>query len=76
MGEVYLARDTTLDREVAIKVLPAEMAADEERFERFRREALSVAEGPPMPTPQPSSPRYVRNDLSELREGIDSGRCW
>jgi serine/threonine-protein kinase len=43
MGEVWLARDTRLDREVAIKVLPPEVAADPERLERFRREAKAVA---------------------------------
>jgi serine/threonine protein kinase len=43
MGEVWLARDTRLDREVAIKVLSHEVAADPERLERFRREAKAVA---------------------------------
>ncbi|MDH3814072.1 MAG: protein kinase [Acidobacteriota bacterium] len=43
MGEVWLARDTRLDREVAIKVLSPEVAADPERLERFRREAKAVA---------------------------------
>jgi Tol biopolymer transport system component len=39
MGEVYLARDTRLPREVAIKVLPADYALDERRRQRFLREA-------------------------------------
>jgi len=39
MGEVYRARDTKLDREVAIKVLPAAFTADAERLARFEREA-------------------------------------
>jgi serine/threonine protein kinase/tetratricopeptide (TPR) repeat protein len=39
MGEVYLARDTRLDREVAIKLLPHLLARDPERAERFKREA-------------------------------------
>jgi len=39
MGEVYLARDTRLPREVAIKVLPADHALDERRRQRFLREA-------------------------------------
>jgi Tol biopolymer transport system component len=43
MGEVYRARDTTLDREVAIKVLPAALAQDPERLARFKREAKVLA---------------------------------
>ena len=43
MGEVYRARDTRLDRDVALKVLPADMATDPERLDRFRREARAVA---------------------------------
>ena len=43
MGEVYRATDTNLKRQVAIKVLPASMAADEERLARFQREAEILA---------------------------------
>jgi len=43
MGTVYRATDTRLDREVAIKVLPAELTADVERRQRFRQEALLAA---------------------------------
>jgi eukaryotic-like serine/threonine-protein kinase len=43
MGEVYKARDTRLDRTVAIKVLPARFAADPQFRERFDREARAVA---------------------------------
>ncbi len=43
MGEVYLAKDTELDRRVAIKVLPVELAHHPKRLERFRREAKAVA---------------------------------
>jgi len=43
MGEVYRAHDPKLDREVAIKILPADMSADPERIARFQREARSLA---------------------------------
>ena len=43
MGEVYRARDTTLGRDVAIKVLPSIFTADHERLARFEREARLLA---------------------------------
>ena len=43
MGEVYLARDTRLQRDVALKVLPAGFAADTDRLARFQREAQILA---------------------------------
>jgi len=43
MGEVYRARDTKLDRDVAIKILPEAFAADSERIARFEREAKTLA---------------------------------
>src|SRR6202051_3390317 len=43
MGEVYKARDTTLKRDVALKVLPAAFLRDPERLARFQREALVLA---------------------------------
>src|SRR5881398_3517837 len=43
MGEVYLAQDTKLDRKVALKILPVELAVNHDRMERFVREAKSAA---------------------------------
>ena len=43
MGEVYLAQDTKLDRKVALKILPADLAANQDRMRRFTQEAKSAA---------------------------------
>jgi serine/threonine protein kinase/tetratricopeptide (TPR) repeat protein len=77
MGEVYRATDTQLARQVAIKVLPAEVAADPDRLVRFEREAKALAAlnhphiaqiygieaGPP------EGGRHVRALVMELVEG-------
>ena len=43
MGEVYRAKDTTLGRDVAIKVLPQAVASESDRVARFQREAQALA---------------------------------
>jgi serine/threonine-protein kinase len=43
MGEVHRARDTKLNRDIALKVLPEHVAHDPERFARFTREAQTLA---------------------------------
>src|SRR2546421_2921512 len=43
MGEVYLAQDTKLDRKVALKILPAELAGNSDRMRRFVQEAKAAA---------------------------------
>jgi len=43
MGEVYLAQDTKLDRKVALKILPAELASHSDRMRRFIQEAKAAA---------------------------------
>ena len=82
MGEVYRARDTRLDRDVAIKVLPASYSADPDRLRRFEQEARAASQlnHPNIVTvhdfgTHESSP-YVVQELLEgetLRERIESG---
>src|SRR5258708_32342157 len=43
MGEVYLAEDTQLHRKVALKVLPADVASNQDRMRRFKQEATAAA---------------------------------
>ena len=43
MGEVYLARDESLDRSVALKILPAHLVSNDERVRRFVQEAKSAS---------------------------------
>src|SRR2546428_12615431 len=43
MGEVYLAQDAKLDRKVALKILPGELATNQDRMRRFTQEAKAAA---------------------------------
>ncbi len=54
MGEVYLACDEKLNRDVAFKVLPAALSVDEDRLRRFEQQA-------------PAAGVYLTEDTSELR---------
>jgi Tol biopolymer transport system component len=79
MGEVYRARDSKLKREVALKVLPAEIAGDRERLARFQREAevLAALNHPQIAhvygieTPEPSTGSGQAAIVMELVEGED-----
>jgi len=82
MGEVYRARDTRLDREVAIKLLPAEVSSDSDRLQRFEQEAraTSALNHPNILTvydigTHAGSPYLVAEllDGEELRERLDQG---
>ena len=84
MGEVYRAKDTRLDRDVAVKVLPEHLASDPEALKRFEREAKSIAAlshpnilaiydvgtAPPASPPHTKGePRGVSYVVMELLEG-------
>jgi Tol biopolymer transport system component len=82
MGEVYRARDTRLDREVAIKLLPAEVSSDPDRLKRFEQEAraTSALNHPNILTvydigTHEGSPYIVAELLEgeELRDRLDAG---
>src|SRR3984957_6420778 len=62
MGEVYRATDTKLGRDVALKVLPMEVASDPERLARFQRGARAVA--------APNHPNVVTLYSVEESEGV------
>ena len=62
MGEVYRATDTNLKRPVAIKVLPASVAADAERLARFQREAEVLAALQPSEHRRDLRTRAIRRD--------------
>ncbi len=83
MGEVYRARDTRLDREVAIKLLPAEVSTDPDRLKRFEQEAraTSALNHPNILTvydigTNSGSPYIVAELLEgeELRDRLDQGK--
>ena len=83
MGEVYRARDSRLGRDVAIKILPAQFAADAERLRRFEQEARAAAalNDPNIMAiydlgTQPNGSPYIVSELLEgetLRDRLRSG---
>ncbi|MBK6725552.1 MAG: hypothetical protein IPG58_20500 [Acidobacteria bacterium] len=70
MGEVYLAQDTKLERQVALKVLLDEVAGDEERVRRFVQEAKAASAQPP----QHTDGYEIGDSLSRYKRPADQGR--
>jgi len=66
MGEVYLAEDARLHRKVALKILPADLASDRNRMNRFNQEAMAAAALP--------GPR-IRRRAYNCTAGPISGCC-
>jgi serine/threonine protein kinase len=65
MGVVYAADDTVLKRQVAIKILPASVASEPERRDRFEREALAIAS-----LNHPANVTIYSVDLTGARNGV------
>mgnify|MGYP001078266803 CR=1 FL=1 len=65
MGEVYRARDTKLNRDTAIKVLPEAVAADRQRLARLQREAQVLA-APRKPVPAIAAPAPVASSVAPV----------
>ena len=72
MGEVFRARDTKLNRDVAIKVLPAAFADDPERLARFTREAQTLTSLNPTSRPSTATGDDRRPDFA-LRDRSQDG---
>jgi hypothetical protein len=70
MGEAWRARDTRLGRDVAIRVLGAEVMAEPERLGRFEREARATA-APPRPSVAARVVERVRRRCDHLLLGVD-----
>ena len=71
MGEVYRARDTKLNRDVALKILPEAFAADPERLARFTREAQTLAA-----LNHPHIAHIYGAERLVGREGLEGFRAW
>jgi eukaryotic-like serine/threonine-protein kinase len=71
MGEVYRATDTKLGRDVAIKVLPKELAPDPERLARFEREAKLLAS-----LNHPNIAHVYGFESATLEDGTSGARSW